>query len=852
MQARKSRGRKGIVGGPAGLLLAALVVCGGWLAQAAWGASPAKTPEEEAFSLGFKFFQDYQYRLAESNFSEFVAKFTNSPHRAEAILYQARARLEQSNYAGAIDLLQQSSAQAGALQTNYVFWMAEARSRTGDWPGVIGLLQQTNSPLAAADGRSELAAPGWLLLGEALLHEQRPEEGENKLASLNTNGWSQDLRWQHQYLLCRLRLAGGRKEAALSTSSNSLQLALDPRQQAASVFLQGEILEKLDRRAEALAVYATNLVDSQPADVQGQALARTIPLTVALDAVPQAIQALETLIAQHPRAQGLDLAHVSVGELYLKVYASPTNPAPGTNVPAAPDLNTITNTLGAAQSHFNIVIHDFTNSALLPKAHLDRGWCDWLSTNIREAKVDFEEAAAHLPLPPDQAVARFKLADAQFILGDYTNAARNYRLVLTNKAPEITNALFDLALYQLAEADIQIGDEEGAQAAVDKILQWYPVSYHDLGQRGLLLMGEDWNRRTNYAKARAVFTSLLEHAPHSPLAPQVQYAIARTYEQEGNWKEAINCYRQWMTNHSGATNLVPEVEFHLALARGNAGLTNQALADLTNFVANYPSNALAPWALNAVADYYYNQGDFISAERNYEKLFQNPGAGELAYQAQFWAGKSALARQGMEEAKGYFTKLLSQANVPQELVDRTYFALGDIFFQQYLDKPTRENLTPAITAISKVTNGAPTNAMAVEALGRLGDYWMQWADKHGDTDSYATVSNIYETIVGYPATAAVSVSARSQAEVGLAWVAKQQGQSDQALTHCYQVLNFDPFDPYWVERAGELAAQMCEDQQRWDQAGRVYNRVLEKVPALRPMLTKKIAAAQARREAAGK
>jgi hypothetical protein len=79
------------------------------------------------------------------------------------------------------------------------------------------------------------------------------------------------------------------------------------------------------------------------------------------------------------------------------------------------------------------------------------------------AKVDFEEAAAHLPFSQDQAVARFKLADAQFFLKDYAGAASNYSLVLTlyDKMPEVTNALFDLALYQIAEADIHAATRKG-------------------------------------------------------------------------------------------------------------------------------------------------------------------------------------------------------------------------------------------------------------------------------------------------------------------------------------------------------------------------------------------------------
>ncbi len=757
---------------------------------------------------------------------------------------------------------------------------AEARSRMGDWAGVIRLLQEPNGAfrMAVADD-PKIAMMGSLLLGEALLQQGHYGQGEALIGALDASGMAPDLRWQQLYLLCRLQLAAGKAQTALDNSTNLIELAFGPRfgpsHQAASVFLQARILEQLARPDDALPVYAKLLVDSQPPEVQREALlARTVDLTLTRDTPADAIQALETFIQQQPQARALDLARVSLGELYLKVYASPPHPAAGTNAPAAALANTnsitnhyaapsntpATNTLGAALTNFTIVIRDFTNSTLLPKAHLDRGWCLWLAGDIAAARSDFEAAAGRLPLLRDEAVARFKLADAQFRLHDYDGAAANYALVLTNKTPEITNALFDLALYQLAQADIQRGDTNGARQTVDKILTWYPVSL--FGGRGQLLMGEDLNRKYDYANARAVFTNFLQRSPDSPLVAQVLYRIAQTYDLEGNRNEAISRYQQWVIRYAGDA-FRPEVDFHLALARANAGLTNNALAGFTNFLARYPSNDLAPWALNSVADYYYNQGDFISAEKNYEELFQKypfekyPSAGDLSYQAQFWAGKSALARPvpGIEDATNYFLKLINDTNAPPALVAQGYFAMGDIFFLQFLANPANPtNLVQALNYISKLTNGAPTNAIAVEALGRLGDYYLQWAVKSTNGDAYTYVKPIYDAILAFPP-AAVSAADRCQAEVGLGVVAEQERHPQLALEHYYNVVyKFDPahFDPYWVQVAGVSAARICEEQQHWKEALNLYERLRNLVPALRPVLEKKMAAAQAHCDPAAK
>lgn len=493
-------------------------------------------------------------------------------------------------------------------------------------------------------------------------------------------------------MLCQLQLEGGRTQAALNTSTNLLALALDPRNQAASYFLQGDILQKLGRTNEALGVYTNILADTQSQEAQWQALARVIRLTVELNPLPQAIQALVSLLAQHPLMKARDLACVSLGELYLKAAAVPPG-SPGTSNDV-PLMNT--NMLVNALTNFNLVISHYTNSLLLPKARLDRGWCYWLatnipglSTNIPAAKTDFEQAAAQLPFSVEQAVARFKLADAQFLLKDYSGAARNYGLVLTlyDKLPEVTNSFFDLALYQLAEADIHTGDDKGAGAAVEKILRWYPDSY--FGDRGSLLMGEDLCRKYDYAEARQVFMDLQARSPRSPLRADVEYAIARTYDYAGDWNTAMAQYQRWETNHPGDA-LLPEVEFHLALACGKAGMTNLALAALTNFVFRYPSNKFTPWAQNAVADYYYNEKEFVPAEKMYQELSKNPAAGELGYYAYFWAGKSALARSDTKGAHDHFVDLVNLTNAPPPLVINGYLALGDTLFQEFQSSQTNE------------------------------------------------------------------------------------------------------------------------------------------------------------------
>jgi tetratricopeptide (TPR) repeat protein len=868
-----------------------LLLCGGLLLPGALRA--AKSAEDKALSSARALFDDHQYNLAETYLGDFLAAYTNSPHRPYAILYLARSRLEQSNYEGAIRLLTNSVSQSGDLAGEYVFWIASARLHKGeyaraaegfanliknfpntprqleaacdeaeacskmeDWPRVIELLQKPGNAfckLAAGNPKNSFVTRGWLLLGEALLARGQYADGEKVVGGIDPAGLGPEWQWRRQYLLCRLELAGGRADEALHNSANLLDTASGPRHQAASRFLRGEILETLGRAAEALQSYTNNLAGDLPPEDQRQALLKAVALILAQHQIQDAVRLLESYVTQPTNGAALDLARLSLGELYLKIYYNPA-PAQKTNDSAAAGANY----LQEALTHFQSVIRDFPASPLVAQAHLDRGWCYWAETNMAGAKTEFQTAADHLPPSPEQAVARFKLADAEFYQDDYGAAVSNYNRLLQDYATveSVTNGLFDQALYQIVQASLALGDPAGAEAALRKILDWYPNSL--FGDRGQLLIGK--SRRYDYAMARRVFNDLLERSPHTPLLPEAQYAIARTYEQEGNWREALREYDRWVSRHAtNAPSLLPRVEYSRALVYGKAGMETNALALFTNFVARFPSNSLAPWAQNWVADYYFNQGDNQSAEKNYQLLYQTfPNAGDLPYQARLMAGCAALAGQRAAEASQYFSDLVNNTNAPASLVAQGYFALGDTIFQQWQANPTNGTyLDQAIKAISILTNGAPTNALAAQAYGRLGDYYMHWADmqwepKH-DPKVYTSAAQMYQTVLNFPA-ANVDVATRSQAEVALGRMAERQDQPDQALAHYCKVLDeLDPdyFDPFWVEQAGVAAAHLYERQQQWDTAIKVYQRVLKAVPSLRPALEKAIKAAQSEADKAG-
>ena len=438
--------------------------------------------------------------------------------------------------------------------------------------------------------------------------------------------------------------------------------------QAESVVEQAGVLERLGRLDEAMVVYRENLFTNRPVEWQRQAILKIAELAAAQKKFPEAEQSLQKFLAQFPDSPSADVALLTLGELHLKDYVA--RPA------------VVTNGLQEAQARFNQFLSAFGNSALIGKAYLDRGWCFWVAGKIPESLDAFKAAARNLPPSVDLAVARFKMGDALFAQRNYAGARENYRAVVNDftNFPAVGETLCPQALYQMLRACLELNDMTGASNALSRILKVYPTS--DLADNSVLLVGEGLTDLQQPTKARALFQKFEERFPDSPLRPEVELALARTYEQEDSWPAAIGVYDAWVKDFTTNTLLLPQVEYARAWANFQAGRETNAFLLFTNFIAQFPSNGLAPVAQWWVGDHFFNQGDFPNAERNYKYVFQNWPASSLAYPAKMMAGHAAMGRFGYSDAIDYFTSLTSDTNCPPDLDAQALFAYGGALMQK--------------------------------------------------------------------------------------------------------------------------------------------------------------------------
>jgi tetratricopeptide (TPR) repeat protein len=861
-------------------LLLALVLWAGAAPAFALSKAEAKAFNEaaQAFRMGF-------WERADRELGAFLERHPNADNRAEALLFQAEARLQLKNFAGAIELLEGGRATAGPLAGDYLFWLAEAqaqagkpeeaaalysqftaqftnsplrlnaivgeasaRSRLKQWTRVVSLLQSPDGSFQTLAQEAPAAAPavsGRFQLAEALVALARFRDAEAALRPLAEQKLPPPFAWQRDLLLARIQFADGQAGLALATASNLVaQVTNQPVLAAEALQLLGRIYEKLGQPAEAVAAWKQLLTPTAPPERQREALAHVGDLLIAQGRLEDASQTLETYLAGSTNPPAAEGAWLTLGELRLRRHLAATTLAV-TNGPAG----TGTNLLSGALNAFEALLQRFPASPLAGKAQLGRGWCLFFENRPAESAAAFQAAVDALPASYDQALARFKYADALMQLGNFNGALTNYQAVAANPGAldAVRSNLVERALCQIVRVATEAGDSAAAAAAMTQLLEDFPEG--KMVEDALLVVGNSRFPAANPAARRAVLEGFLAKSPRSKLASGVRLAVARTFEQERDWPKAAAAYSAWLEAFPDDPGR-PRAEYSLALADARSGDETNALNLFTNFVARFPTNDLAPLAQWWVADHYWRAEDYVNAERLYQLL--NQPQSPLRFEAQMMAGRAAVARQRPEEALPYFTNLFSDPACPSNYAAQAMFAYADTLMTlaPAATNQALANFKIAIQVFSKLAQLNPDTRIALLAQGKMGDCYLQLGSS--DPAQYSYASNAYQQVLSAPL---ADVAAKSQAEVGLGLVLESEAQSlagtnaapilRLALDHYLNVVcgnNRTPDelpDPFWVKRAGLEALRLAEALQAWDQAVRLCDTLGALLPPLQPMLEKK-------------
>ena len=209
-------------------------------------------------------------------------------------------------------------------------------------------------------------------------------------------------------------------------------------------------------------------------------------------------------------------------------------------------------------------------------------------------------------------------AQAMYLLGaslynraKFPEAIEVYKNIVRTYSKD--SELVQKSEYEIADCFYRMGNEKEAMSRFKVLRTKYPDS--SLTPEVVWWLGEYYYRNNNLTLARRYFSSLIRDFPDSSLIPNAYYALASTYQEESQYREAVDNFEKVIA--SGSSDLAAQAAIAIADIFVREGKAEEALDNYTDVLGN--SLDLKYLIYPKIADLYRNTGQLSQALEYYYK-----------------------------------------------------------------------------------------------------------------------------------------------------------------------------------------------------------------------------------------
>ncbi|KAB2661134.1 MAG: tetratricopeptide repeat protein [Verrucomicrobia bacterium] len=815
-------------------------------------------PDRVAFDAAERAWAAGLHERAAAGFGGFAKAFPDSTLRAAAA---ERAALAGAEVVAGQSQWRAAAAAFGAFlrdfpaSTNRAFASvreASAWERAGAHAEARQRLEAPDGPFQTAarqGGPKAVLFSGWLVLAEARLAAGDAAGAEAAAQSALVLAAGEEQRWAVEHLRHEVATRTGPPAVLVAAAERLRALAgagTNGLRRAESATLLARALAASGASDQAEALWEENLRAGVPLEHQREAIVRLGQRLVERGELVKARLRLERFLADRGNEPGWGRVNLALGQVLFRQQSEARRTA--ATASEAASLG------GLALAQLARVLTNAPEPELVGPAQFARGWCLWddaassgNAERMREAEEAFLAAANALPSGPEQATARFKLADAQLSRQDAAGALTNYLAVAEGYAGlgVVDRELRPLAWQQVVLAGVGSGNMEAATRGMDRLLKLHPEA--EITGRSALLLGQSLVRQGESVRGRALLSAFSRKFPDSPVTADARLALASAYLAEQRWTNALQELDDWVgryTNHPA----LAQAEFDRAVATARSGSVTNAVDRFRSLTQRFVTNQIAQSALLWLGSHFEEQGDYVQAEQAYVAVVTNAAwRGSPAVQrARLDAGQAALAR-GVTNAVGYFIDLLNDPSAPEEFRAPAYYYLGESKLQ-LAPAGTNGPLTAFSGALEAFAGAAryTNHPLVVAAWGRMAYCHVQLAAQNAV--GYDRAAELYQRVVDSPL---ADAAARAKAKVWLGQIAERQASGrgpadaaalrEKALNHYLDVTlgrllrPGESLPPRQLEEAGIAAGRVLEERRRWDEAAGLYEQLARDLPQLKPV-----------------
>ncbi len=449
----------------------------------------------------------------------------------------------------------------------------------------------------------------------------------------------------------------------------------------------------------------------------------------------------------------------------------------------------------------------------LAQAYMGKGFALWGLERFAESATLFDKAQEAFAELNDKANALIKAGDAYYQAGLLEEAEKRYRsFVLEYPGKEnMPNVL-----YQLGLVLAKIGRRVEAMTTFDIVETSHPNS--PFAQKAAMRSADIMRANAEWEKALQKYTAISQTYTNTADSALAQHRRGLVLYRLGRYEDAREVFEYELAHHPDSEH-APQAFYMRGFCLYSEGEVDVAVETCKQFIQKYPDSIWTPEVIFWLAELYFNQGKYGDAEPLFLRVADEFGEHALAPRALYWAGRAASAQSDYVGAIERY-RTLAQGYPESDILPQVRFAQGDALTE--LGEFAR-----AILAFDEIIRKYPESGLVNAAWGRKGD--CQFSLGVDNPARYEEAISSYQAILDRPS---ASTALKLQAEYKIGRSLEKSGMFDKAFSrymnvvYSFPAVDRTPDTIMWYTRAAFGAAALKENEQAWQDAVRIYERVV--------------------------
>ena len=431
---------------------------------------------------------------------------------------------------------------------------------------------------------------------------------------------------------------------------------------------------------------------------------------------------------------------------------------------------------------------------------------------VNEALAILSEAVKTNPAPQVREQIDFESGRAMYAALKFQDAAGRFETLGNNRSAVAPAALFNASLSSLRADDKTKTERDKAELVrrgqVDdaaEVALEQAVAAAERGEKNAAALLQDFVRRfpghPRVSEAQIALAEIAYHAVPPKLDDaEKNLAAARAADPTEPAVEHADYLAIWLADARGADS-------------------DRVIASARDFLRAHPNSSLLAEVRLKLAESHFRRQDFASAQTEFEILAQENPKSALTEQALFLAAQSAMASmasQSLDHALELLTQVVAingefrwAARNEQAAIERRLGKSQD-----------------AQALYDEVLKGDARGTEKREALCGKADIFFEQANTNAANLERAV--GIYDQLANE---AANQPHWRNQALFKKGVCLEKESDRDGALATFYRILEFNPSPDrlpefFWFYKAGFNAARLLEEQQKWEAAAAIYEKLV--------------------------